>query len=195
MGKSGALFTKFWCMQAMSPFIMRIIVLDLFQHLHENDKSYFRESREQRFGTTLEAFAASDETTINTFRAGLTPLRQVLTRQPYLCGDQAYFADYVVLAQFLWARAVSPIHLLATDDPIDDWRDRLLTHFDVYLSGNHAPLFPIELVEKDFRYTLETAQACHAKMPISQQAHEVYRGAIAAGYGHQNITGIIQAFT
>lgn len=141
MGKSGALFTKFWCIQAMSPFIMRIIVLDLFQHLHENDKAYFRESREQRFGKTLEAFASSEETTTNTFRTSLTPLREVLTRQLYLCGDQPYFADYVVLAQFLWARAMSPIQLLTTDDPIYDWRDRLLDHFDGYIS--HYTGYPV----------------------------------------------------
>lgn len=134
MGKSGALFTKFWCMQAMSPLIMRIIVLDLFQHLHENDKSYFRQTREQRFGMTLEAFAAADAATINTFRTGLTPLREVLTRQPYLCGDQPYFADFVVLAQFLWARAMSPVQLLVVDDPIYDWRNRLFDHFDGYIS-------------------------------------------------------------
>ncbi|MEM9137838.1 MAG: NAD(P)-dependent oxidoreductase [Cyanobacteria bacterium P01_F01_bin.42] len=59
------------------------------------------------------------------------------------------------------------------------------------LSGNHAPLFPIDLVEKDLRYLLETD---NADMPISQSAHSVYREAIAMGYGNQNITGIIQRF-
>ena len=60
------------------------------------------------------------------------------------------------------------------------------------ISGNHAPLFPIELVEKDFRYVLETAQAGNTEMPVSQVTCEVYQRAIAAGFGSDNITGIIQ---
>lgn len=66
---------------------------------------------------------------------------------------------------------------------------------NLMISGNHAPLFPIELVEKDFRYAIETAQAGNAEMPVSQGTREVYRRAIAAGLGGDNITGIIQLLT
>ena len=66
---------------------------------------------------------------------------------------------------------------------------------NLMISGNHAPLFPIELVEKDFRYTLETAQAGHTEMPVSQRTRDVYQRAIAAGYGNDNITGIVQLFS
>lgn len=141
MGESGALFTKFWCIQAMSPLIARIIILDLFQHLHESDKPYFRESREKRFGMTLEEFATPTETTITAFHTALSPLREVLKRQPYLSGDQPYFADYIVFAQFQWARAVSSISLLAKDDPIYGWRDRILNQFDGY--ALHSLGYPV----------------------------------------------------
>ena len=132
IGESGVLFIKFWCMQAINPPLFQIILPDLFQHLHEKDKAYFRESREKMIGMTLEEAAAPNDTTITALRTALTPLRQVLEHQPYLGGDQPYFADYVVFAQFQWARAICPIQLLAKDDLIYRWRDRLLDAFDGY---------------------------------------------------------------
>ena len=65
---------------------------------------------------------------------------------------------------------------------------------NLMLTGNHAPLFPIELVEKDFRYAIATAQTCGAEIPISTVLRGVYQRAIAAGYGNTNISGIIQLF-
>lgn len=132
LGESGALFIKFWSVQAISPLIFRIILQDLFENLHEKDKAYFRESREKFLGVTLEEFAAPNDETITALQTALSPLREVLERQPYLGGDQPYFGDYIAFAQFQWARAVSPIQLLAKDDPIYNWRDRLLDAFDGY---------------------------------------------------------------
>lgn len=60
------------------------------------------------------------------------------------------------------------------------------------IAHNHAPLFPIDLVEKDFRYVLETAQAVGAATPAAAAVHALYRAAIAQGYGEDNITGIAQ---
>lgn len=65
---------------------------------------------------------------------------------------------------------------------------------NLMISNNHAPLFPIELVEKDFRYAIATAEACNTEMPVSQGTCEVYQRAIAAGFSGDNITGIVQLF-
>jgi 3-hydroxyisobutyrate dehydrogenase len=65
---------------------------------------------------------------------------------------------------------------------------------NLMLTGNHAPLFPIELVGKDFRYAIATAQTNGAEVPILTTLRDVYQRAIAAGYGNTNITGIIQLF-
>ncbi len=134
-GESGALFIKFWCLQAINPPLFQIILLDLFQHLHPKDKAYFRESREKMIGMTLEQAAAPTDETIQALRTALTPLRLILERQPYLGGDQSSFADYVVFSQFQWARTVCPIQLLIKDDLVYQWRDRLLNRFDGY-AGN-----------------------------------------------------------
>jgi len=60
--------------------------------------------------------------------------------------------------------------------------------------NNHAPMFPIELVEKDFRYFIQTAQAFDASTPASTAIHDVYQDAVAKGYSSDNITGIVQLF-
>ncbi len=63
------------------------------------------------------------------------------------------------------------------------------------LANNHAPMFPIDLVEKDFRYFIQTAQAVDAATPASTAIHDIYQQAIAKGYGNDNITGVAQLFT
>ncbi|PSM47544.1 NAD(P)-dependent oxidoreductase [Chroococcidiopsis sp. CCALA 051] len=65
---------------------------------------------------------------------------------------------------------------------------------NLMLAQNHAPLFPIELVEKDFRYVIQTAQAVEALIPTSAAVRDVYQTAIANGYGSDNITGVAQLF-
>lgn len=62
------------------------------------------------------------------------------------------------------------------------------------VANHHAPMFPIELVEKDFRYVVQTAQASDAAIPASTSIHSIYQDAIAKGYGNQNITGVVQLF-
>jgi 3-hydroxyisobutyrate dehydrogenase len=63
------------------------------------------------------------------------------------------------------------------------------------VNHNHAPLFPIALVEKDFRYVVKSAHAVDAEAPIALAMGEMYQDAIEKGYGADNITGIIQLFS
>ncbi|NER84129.1 MAG: NAD(P)-dependent oxidoreductase, partial [Leptolyngbya sp. SIO1D8] len=65
---------------------------------------------------------------------------------------------------------------------------------NLMVANNHIPLFPIALVEKDFRYALQTAQAVKAATPTATAIHRIYQDAIAQGYGNDNITGVAQLF-
>jgi 3-hydroxyisobutyrate dehydrogenase len=58
------------------------------------------------------------------------------------------------------------------------------------LAGNFAPLFPIELVAKDFGYVT----ASGVNTPISAAAEAIYQKAIAEGHGNKNITGIVALY-
>lgn len=59
---------------------------------------------------------------------------------------------------------------------------------------NYAPLFPIDLVEKDFRYAQELAQAMGANVPAIEAVQKIYQQAQQSGYGANNIAGIAQLY-
>jgi 3-hydroxyisobutyrate dehydrogenase len=65
---------------------------------------------------------------------------------------------------------------------------------NLMLMDNHAPMFPINLVEKDFRYIIETAESVDAKIPVSSTIYNIYVDAIALGYGGDKITGVARMF-
>jgi 3-hydroxyisobutyrate dehydrogenase len=62
------------------------------------------------------------------------------------------------------------------------------------VANNHAPLFPIRLVEKDFCYVMQTAQTENAAIPVTTAIHHIYQEAIDKGFGNNNITGVVQLF-
>ena len=122
--------------------VVRFVLVDILNHLHETDKAYFRESREQRFGATLEQVVADREQKLQGFRDSLHPLRMTLKTQPYFGGASPLYADYALFGVFQWARCISPFQLLAQDDPIAQWRDRLLQAFNGLAAS--APGYDLE---------------------------------------------------
>lgn len=130
MGKAQARFFQAWVEQTVRPKLLPIIILDLFSHLHEKDRDYFRETRTKRLGMPLEEFADNSPEQVKAFQASLGPARQVLTQQDYICGDAPGYADYILLAAFQWARCSCPTILLTDDDPVFAWRDRMHNLFD-----------------------------------------------------------------
>jgi glutathione S-transferase len=107
-----------------------LIVADIPPHLKPVDADYFRKTREARFGKPLEEVVAGREKTVEVFRKALEPMRLTLKSQPYLGGKAPNYADYIVFGAFQWARVVSPFKLLAEDDPVYAWREKLLDAFD-----------------------------------------------------------------
>jgi glutathione S-transferase len=125
-----AKFVSAWTETVVHAALFRIVALDIWSHIAEQDKAYFRKSREERFGISLEAMVADPAEKVAAFRASLTPLRTMLQGQPYLGGETPGYGDYIVLGAFQWARCISPVRLLADDDPVAAWRQRLFDAFD-----------------------------------------------------------------
>ena len=125
-------FFNQWTVKALHPPLLRVIILDLFEKLHEKDRAYFRESRELRFGMPLEQLGGDPKRALADFRGALEPVRPVLVQHPFLCGHGPGFTDYILLGVFQWARTVSPTRLLEPDDPVYAWRERLLKMYDGY---------------------------------------------------------------
>ncbi len=123
-------FITAWTDQILHPALVRLIVSDILPLLDPTAAAYFRASREARFGMPLEQVTAGREERLPEFRRLLAPLRTVLRDAPFLGGAAPDYADYAVFGAFQWARVVSPLPLLAEDDPVRDWRERLLDRFD-----------------------------------------------------------------
>jgi glutathione S-transferase len=125
-GQALSRFYVDWADMVLHGTLIRLLASDIHAHLDEKDKGYFRESREKRFGTTLEEFCSDRAQILEELKRNLTPLRRTLQSQPYLGGDAPLNADYTVMGAFMWARSVSHVPLLAPDDPVALWRSRLL---------------------------------------------------------------------
>lgn len=123
-------FIAAWTDRVVQPAIGRMILADVLAVLDAKDQGYFRESREKRFGATLEAVQADRDQRLPTFRQSLEPVRVVLAGSPFLGGETANYADYAVFGAFQWARCSSPFRLLADDDPLAPWLRRLRALFD-----------------------------------------------------------------
>jgi glutathione S-transferase len=123
-------FVNAWADAVLVPAIARLVLVDIFAHLHEKDRAYFRQSREKRFGMTLEETSADRDARVVSFRQSLEPMRVVLRAQAFVGGGAAAYADYIVFGCFQWARCISDFRLLTPDDPVHAWRERLLDAFD-----------------------------------------------------------------
>lgn len=124
--KSLAFFLKNWTERVVHLALLKVVLLDLHGNLAEQDRGYFRESRERRFGKTLEEVAGRQPEQVAALRAGLDPMRPVLAAQPFVCGEAPAYADYILFGAFQWARVMSPAALLEKDDPLHAWRERML---------------------------------------------------------------------
>ena len=108
----------------------KIIVKDIHDCLAPVDQAYFRTSREQRLGRTLEEIEAQHAAELAAFQPKLEPVRHMLKFQPFLGGDGPLFADYILFGALQWSRVASPKRLLAADDPVGDWFERCLDLHD-----------------------------------------------------------------
>lgn len=132
-GSAGKTLTRFhanWSDGFLQLGMLKLIVLDIFNHLDPKDRDYFRKSREERLGKTLEEVVADRDKSVLAFRDGLLPLRLTLKVQKFLGGDAPLYADYAVFGGFQWCRCISDFKLLASDDPVYTWRQRMLELFD-----------------------------------------------------------------
>jgi len=125
-GEAHARFVESWALTTIHTALTELIVKDIHDVLDEENQAYFRESREKRFGRSLEEIQSGRDERLGNFRESLTPLRHMLARQGFIGGEAPLFADYVVFGPLQWARVASPLKLLAEDDPVSLWFERCL---------------------------------------------------------------------
>ena len=132
-GEGGVALSRFvegFSQTVIHSALTRMIILDIFNMLAPADQAYFRESREQRLGQTLEAVAENWEVEREAFGPKLQPVRHALKSQPFLGGDKPLFADYILFGAFQWARVCSSKRILEPGDSVADWFERCLDLFE-----------------------------------------------------------------
>ncbi|MBG56223.1 MAG: glutathione S-transferase [Deltaproteobacteria bacterium] len=141
MDNGEVMFIKFWTETVLHPEILKLLVLDIHDNLSPEDQPYFRETREKRFGLTLEQVVVNRQERLPRIQKILTPLRSTLSKQKYLSGETPGFSDYIVFGAFQWARCMSGFLILNADDIIYKWRDKMLNmHEGLALSAVGYPI-------------------------------------------------------
>lgn len=128
---AAAEFYRAWLSSAFFPAVAPMLMVRIHALAHEDDKAYFRKSREVRFGKTLEELAAQPGHKEQT-EAVLQVLSAPLVRHRYLGGDAPNISDYVVMGVMMWPRLVAADDIFETPQPVAAWRERMLDLFDGY---------------------------------------------------------------
>jgi glutathione S-transferase len=128
-GLAHARFINAWADAVLVAGIARFILLDIWNVVDAGDKDYFRSAREARFGATLEQIQAGREARLPAFREALAPLRLVLRKQPWFGGPAPSYADHIIAGTLMWPRCSSRFPLLAEDDPLTEWFNRMLDQY------------------------------------------------------------------
>lgn len=126
VGQAHARLINAWADATLGPALVKILVRDIWSALDPGDQDYFRSTREQRLGMTLEDVHAGRDAAIPGFRTALHPARMVLRGQAWLGGAAPSYADCILFGPFMWARSISHVELLEADDPVAAWRERML---------------------------------------------------------------------
>ena len=125
-GKAMARFIENWSQSTLHMAVTRIAILDIHNLLGPVDRDYFRRSREERLGASLEDIAAAGRAEVEGFAKKLQPLRNMLKVQPFIGGEGPLFPDYIVFGALQWLRTTAGTKVLEEDDPVALWFRRCL---------------------------------------------------------------------
>ncbi len=107
----------------------------MFKRVHATvdgaDADYFRKTREERFGATLEELASRPELPVAVEKA-LSILAAPLEAFPFYGGRQANLTDYWVASIFMWRRSVTSESLYERPEAMAAWFERMLDLFGAY---------------------------------------------------------------
>ncbi|MEM9388229.1 MAG: glutathione S-transferase N-terminal domain-containing protein [Pseudomonadota bacterium] len=117
------------------PGFFPLFIKDIHDGLGQADSVYFRESREARFGDTLEALSTDRETRLPQAREALAPLRAELANAQWLHGESPGYGDYIWLAFFAWLKGCATCAPLADHDPLAAYAERGFALYDGIAQG------------------------------------------------------------
>ena len=124
-----------WADRALVPAMLQVIAADIHERVDALDEGYFRQTMEKALRMTLEESRAKRDAAVLQLGKVLEPLQATFKRQAFVAGAAPAYADYILLSVFQWARVMSPQELLAPEDPLCQWRERMLDLYDGFARG------------------------------------------------------------
>lgn len=124
-------FFNAWQVDHLFPALAPMMFVRIHAAAHEDDKAYFRKTREERVGKTLEEFAATPGLKERAETA-LKTLASPLVRHKFLGGDAANLADYTIFSTLMWKRSMTRDELFEMPQAVEAWSERMLDLFDGY---------------------------------------------------------------
>jgi glutathione S-transferase len=115
-----------WADRVLVPAMLHVIAADIHERVDTLDEGYFRETMEKALRMTLEESRTKRDAALLQLGRALEPLQATFKRQAFLAGAAPAYADYILLSVFQWARVMSPQEVLAPEDPLCQWRERML---------------------------------------------------------------------
>ncbi len=125
-GRAASRFIEAFVGANLMPILASLVVKDVHDVLAPVDQTYFRETRENRFGRKLEEVQAGRESRIADLHKALKPLEMMLAGQPFVGGEAPLYGDYVLFAALQWPRVVSDLAILEAGTPVHAWFERML---------------------------------------------------------------------
>lgn len=129
--RAAADFYLAWLGAVVFPVLAPPLMIKVWEAAHEDDKEYFRKTREERFGKTLEELAGASGTK-QKMEAALQTLAAPLARHKFLGGEKPNLSDYIIMGVLMWKRSVSSADMYELPQAVDAWHERMLDLFDGY---------------------------------------------------------------
>ena len=111
------------------PELLRVALLDLFARLADNDKEYFRRSREERFNMSLEEAVLPQEEAMEKIVDRFQAFENYLGQRDYLGGDNPNYADITFLSHLQLPIQISHLPLLKKMPATQEWVQRCANRF------------------------------------------------------------------
>jgi len=128
--KEACRFFNLYVDRTVHTALFPVVVTDIFTHVDPADRDYFRKSREERLGMTLETAVAKRPEFRAKMRAVLGDLNLTIAGQDYFFGTLTY-ADFCLFGTFKWITTVSNEPFLITTPALRVWWERMQTRLGI----------------------------------------------------------------
>jgi len=106
-GRALSMFIEAWA-NSLHSDIARMAIADIYSHLQDKDKTYFRETRESSFGKNLEIVQEESlELAKESFLVKLNLLEKHLIKTEFIGGDCPLYPDFIVFGSLQWLLTTS----------------------------------------------------------------------------------------